>query len=262
MSGDAVRNRLAVVTGASSGIGKELAKLAAQHGNDVIVAADEPAIHNVRDELQSETVTVESIECDLGTAHGVDELIAKIGSRPVGLLMANAGIGIGGKFLDQPFDAHKSVIDVNVTGTAALVHAVGSKMRYAGEGRILITGSIVDDIPGPYNIVYNASKAFIDNFGFALRDELKDSGVTVTCLMPGLTDTAFFERAGMEDTGVGRTDLKDDPADVAQDGYRAMMAGEAGVVGGNFMNKVQSVFSELLPEPLLAAMHRQIAKPR
>ncbi len=255
-------NRLAVITGASSGIGLELARIAAQHGNDLIIASDEEAIHDVATQLRSDIVKVNSVQCDLGTQSGIEILVKAIGDRPVGLLMANAGTGLGGKFLDQKFDHAKPVIDVNVTGTVSLIHKIGRQMRDTGEGRILITGSIVDDIPGPYNLLYNASKAFIDNFGYGLAQELKDSGVTVTCLMPGLTDTDFFERADMEDTFVGRTDLKDDPADVAKDGYRAMMAGELGVVGGNFLNKLQSVFSDILPEGLLATMHERIAKPR
>ncbi|MGB3740160.1 MAG: SDR family NAD(P)-dependent oxidoreductase [Pontixanthobacter sp.] len=255
-------NRLAIVTGASSGIGLELAILAAKHGNDLVIAANEAEIETVAQELQRDSISVEAVQCDLETADGVQKLIDAIGDRVPGLLMANAGTGKGGKFLDVAFDEHKSVIDLNVTGTVSLIHAMGQRMRDAGAGRILITGSIVDDIPGSYNSLYNASKAFIDNFGFALRDELKDAGVTVTCLMPGLTDTQFFERADMEDTFVGETQLKDDPADVAADGYRAMMAGEAGVVGGNFLNKLQSIFSEVLPEPVLAAMHRYIAKPK
>lgn len=259
---NSVQNRLAVITGASSGIGHELARIAARHGNDLVIASDEDAIHTVAEELRTSAISVQAVKADLGSKTGLETLIKAIGIRTPDILMANAGMGLGGQFLDNEFGEMKPIIDLNVTGTIALIHDTGRKMRVAGSGRILITGSIVDDIPGPYNLLYNASKAFIDNFGFGLREELKDSGVTVTCLMPGLTDTDFFERADMTDTMIGQTKLKDDPADVAADGYRAMMAGEAGVIGGNFLNQVQSVFSELLPDPVLAAMHKKIAEPR
>ena len=253
---------LAVITGASTGIGYELAKIAAGDGYDLIIASDEAEINDRRHDFGVFGVEVKGVRADLGTEAGVDKLLDCIGNRPVALLMANAGIGAGGAFLDQDFHRAKDVVDLNVTGTISLIHAVGRRMRARGEGRILITGSIADDIPGSFNLVYNASKAFVDSFAQGLRNELKDSGVTVTCLMPGPTDTEFFERADMLDTSVGQDEKKDDPADVAADGYRAMMAGEAGVVAGSFMNKVQSLFSNILPDNILAQMHRQMAEPK
>jgi len=255
--GDAMgRTRgLAVVTGASSGIGLELARLCRGAGFDLILCAEEPEVQAAAAELGAEAV-----QADLSTRAGVGVLLDAIGDRPVEALLANAGVGLGGQFLDQDIHASLNVVNVNVGGTVTLVHAIGRRMRDAGTGRILVTGSIAGFMPGSYQAVYNASKAFLDSFAYALRDELTDSGVTVTCLMPGPTDTEFFDRAGMEETPVGEDDDKDDPAMVARKGFDAMMKGESGVVSG-FMNKVQSVFSGLLPDPVLARMHRRMAEP-
>lgn len=155
----------------------------------------------------------------------------------------------------------KNVVDTNVTGTISLIHNVGRKMRARNEGRILITGSIAGYIPGSFQAVYNGTKAFLDSFSWALANELKDSEVTVTCLMPGPTDTEFFRRAKMEDTDVGRNDHKDDAGKVARQGYKAMMKGEHGVVAGSFMNKVQATFAGIIPDSILAEMHRKMAEP-
>ena len=252
---------LAIVTGASSGIGRELARLVAADGYDLLIAANEPEIEEAARDVKG-AGAVETVQCDLGTEHGVQELVDAVRGRAVAVLMANAGTGVGGLFLDQDFTQAKDVIDVNVTGTISLIHTIARGMRDRGAGRILITGSIVDDIPGPYNLIYNASKAFIESFGYGLRNELKDTNVSVTILMPGLTDTKFFERADMEDTGVGQSSLKDDPADVARDGYEAMKNGEAAQVGGNFTNSIQSALSKVLPDTLLAEVHRHMAKPK
>jgi Short-chain dehydrogenases of various substrate specificities len=251
---------LAVVTGASTGIGYELALCCARDGYDLVVAADEAAIEGAAVRFREEGVPAEPVVADLATAEGVERLLAAIGDRPVDLLLANAGRGLGHGFLDQSLDDIRRVVDTNVTGTLLLVHAVGRRMRAAGSGRILLTGSIAGFMPGSFQAVYNATKAFVDSFAWALRNELKDSGVSVTCLMPGPTDTAFFERAGMEDTKVGASDSKEDPAKVAAVGYQAMMKGEAGVVSG-FSNKIQAAMAHLLPADMLAQMHRKMAEP-
>src|ERR687883_491574 len=220
---------LAIVTGASSGIGYELAKCCADHGFDLLIAADEPAITEAAQDFRTLGAAVETVEADLATLDGVDRLCAAAKGRPVEVLLANAGHGLGHGFLDQDFDDVRHVIDTNITGTLYLIQKVGRDMRARGSGRILITGSIAGFIPGAYQAVYNGTKAFIDSFSFALRHELADTGVTVTCLMPGATETEFFERAGMEDTKVGQS-KKDDPADVAKAGFEAMMKGEGDVV--------------------------------
>jgi short-subunit dehydrogenase len=251
---------LAVVTGASTGIGFELARCCVEDGYDAIVCSNEPEIEAAAAEFRSGGATVETVQADLGTETGIDALVAGIGDRPVDALIANAGIGLGGAFLDQDLRAAESIVNVNVNGTIALIHKVGRRMRERGEGRILIVGSIAGYLPGSFQAVYNGTKAFLDNFSMALRNELKDSGVTVTCLMPGATDTEFFERADMLDTPVGRSDSKADPADVARQGYEAMKAGKSGVVTG-FMNKVQTMFAGIIPETVLAEMHRRSAEP-
>jgi len=251
--------RLALVTGASTGIGYELAILCAKDGFDLIVVADEPEIQEAAKQFQNYGVEVHAVQADLATREGVDKFYNAAQGRPVDALLANAGHGLGGSFLDQDFDDVKHVIDTNVTGTVYLIQKTGRDMRARGQGRILITGSVAGYTPGTYNAVYNASKAFIDSFSFALRAELEDSGVTVTCLMPGATETEFFERAGMEDTKIGQS-KKDDPVDVAQVGYEAMMNGEGDVVSG-FKNKVMSTVASVTPSGVLAEQHKKKAAP-
>jgi short-subunit dehydrogenase len=199
------------------------------------------------------------VQADLATTKGVDKLYAAIKGRDVDALLANAGHGLGKGFLDQDFDDIRHVIDTNITGTIYLIQKVGRDMRKRGKGRILVTGSIAGFIPGTFQAVYNGTKAFIDSFSFALRAELKDTGVTVTCLMPGATETDFFERADMLDTKVGQA-KKDDPADVAQVGFDAMMAGKGDVVSG-WHNKLQTAMAAVTPAGMLAEQHRKQAEP-
>lgn len=251
---------LAVVTGASTGIGRELALICAADGHQLILCADEPALEEVAVEIRNTGGRVESVRADLATEEGVEALLRQVADRPIDYLLANAGVGLGDAFLDQDFTDIRGLIDLNVLGTTLLLHHVGRGMRQRGRGRVLVTGSIAGLIPGSFQAVYSASKAYLDSLSYALRNELKDSGVTVTCLMPGPTDTAFFDRAHMEDTPIGEDDHKDDPAMVARKGYDAMMRGESGVVTG-FMNKVQAMFSGLIPDSVLAQMHRRKAEP-
>jgi short-subunit dehydrogenase len=251
---------LAVVTGASSGIGLELAKCCAADGYDLLIAADEPQIHDAAGQVATQYgVSVEAILADLATLEGVDRLYAATGGRPVAALLANAGRGLGHAFLDQNFDDIRHVIDTNVTGTLYLIHKVGRDMRARGDGRILITGSIAGFMPGTFQAVYNGTKALLDSFSFALRAELKDSGVTVTCLMPGVTETEFFERADLLDTRMGAG--KKQPADeVAKIGFEAMKNGEGDVVAG-WNNKLRAAISSVTPSGALAEQHRRMAEP-
>jgi short-subunit dehydrogenase len=252
---------LAVVTGASTGIGFELAKHCAEKGFDLVIAADEPAIHDAGEILKRHGTTVEVVEADLATNQGVDRLyeVTMAHGRPVDALLANAGRGLGHGFLDQDFDEAMRVVDTNITGTLYLLHRFGRDMRQQGHGKILITGSIAGFMPGSFQAVYNGTKAFLDSFSYALRDELKDSGVTVTCLMPGATETPFFERAGMLDTKVG-SEEKDDPAEVASEGFDAMMKGEGGVIYG-MKNKAAVAVSRVMSSERLAGQHREMAAP-
>jgi short-subunit dehydrogenase len=251
--------KLAIVTGASTGIGYELAIQCAKHGYNLVVAADEPLIHEAADVFRKEDVNVDALELNLATTEGCDRLIAALNGRPVDALLANAGRGLGRGFLIQDWVDIRYVIDTNVTGTVYLVHKIARGMHARGEGRILITGSIAGFMPGTYQAVYNATKAFLDSFSFAIRAELKDTGVTVTCLMPGATETDFFERADMMDTKVG-TAKKDDAADVAKTGFEAMMNGKGDVVTG-WHNKLQSAIAAITPAGMLAERHRKMAAP-
>jgi len=250
---------LALITGASSGIGYELAAICAQEGFDLVIAADDPGIEEAGTAFRGFGANVDTVYTDLAALDGVDRLLGTLNGRPVDALLANAGHGLGGGFLDQDFDEVRHVVDTNVTGTIYLVQQVGRAMRSRGQGRILLTGSIAGFMPGTYQAVYNGTKAFIDSFSFALRAELKDTGVTVTCLMPGATETEFFERAGMTDTKVGQQ-KKDDPADVARVGFEAMQRGDGDVVSG-WKNKLQTAIASVTPAGMLAEQHRKMAEP-
>jgi short-subunit dehydrogenase len=251
--------KLAVVTGASTGIGLELARLCARDGYDLIIAADEPLITDAARELSHQGVACTPVQCDLATSEGVRQLTDAIGDRPVDVLLANAGRGLGKAFLDQDLEQALAVVHTNIDGTVRLIFNVGRQMRSRGQGRILITGSIAGLMPGTFQAVYNGSKAFLDSFSVALSNELKDSGVTVTCLMPGATETDFFDRADMLDTKVGSGE-KANAADVAKTGYEAMMNGELKVVAG-FANQVRAAISHVAPDSTLAQMHRGMAEP-
>jgi uncharacterized protein len=250
---------LAIVTGASSGIGFELARICAEKGYDLLLAADRP-LDEVTRGAHALGVNVDAVQVDLSTLAGVEAVFAALKGRVPSLLLANAGHGLGKGFLDQDFEDARHVIDTNITGTVYLIHRIGNAMRTAGRGRILITGSIAGFMPGAFQAVYNGSKAFIDSFSWALRNELQDTGVSVTCLMPGVTDTEFFERADLLDTAVGSSDKKMDPAEVAKIGFDAMMDGEGDVVAG-LKNRLQVAMANVTPSAMLAEKHRRMAEP-
>ncbi|MCT8266290.1 SDR family NAD(P)-dependent oxidoreductase [Afifella sp. JA880] len=251
--------RFAVVSGASSGIGLELARCCAENGFDLLIVADEPEIDDAAAELSVLGHQAHAVKADLSTIEGVEKVYAACQGRPVDVLLANAGRGLGHGFLDQDFDDVRRVVDTNITGTLYLLHRIGRDMRARNEGRILITGSIAGFMPGTFQAVYNGTKAFLDSFSFALRNELKDTDVTVTCLMPGPTETEFFDRADMQDTKVGQQ-KKDDPAMVARLGFEAMMKGESDVVTG-WKNRAQAMAAHVMPAEQLAEMHRGMAEP-
>lgn len=252
--------KFAIVTGASSGIGRELAHIAAISGYDLLVAADEPEIYDAATDFRRHGVRVDAIETDLAMLEGVNQLLMAAGGRQVDVLCANAGRGLGHAFLQQAVDDWRRVVDTNITGTAYLLQRVLTDMVAAKTGRVLVTGSIAGFIPGSFQAVYNGSKAFIDSFADALRNELKEiSGITITTLMPGPTETEFFERANMMDTKVG-TQEKDDAAKVARNGWDAMMKGQAHIVSG-LQNKLQAAAAHITPASVLAEQHRKLAEP-
>lgn len=254
----------ALVTGASSGIGRELAREFAEHGFDLVITAEDPAIHQAAAELNAaDGVRVEAVQVDLRDPEGVNELWRRVtdGGRRLDAAALNAGVGAGGEFADSTrLPDEMSIVDLNVRSTVHLAKLVSGQMAHHGGGRILFTSSIASTMPGTYQAVYNASKSFVQSFALALRDELKDRGVTVTSLMPGPTDTEFFERAHMEDTRVG-AGAKDDPADVARDGFEALMAGEERVVSHSARTRLQGRVGRVLPDRAKAAMHRRMAEP-
>ena len=253
---------IAVVTGASSGIGLELARVFAEHDFDLLIAAEDAGIHAAAETLRSGGGPVEAEQVDLATREGVDRLYRRIRElgRPLDAIALNAGVGVGGPFVDNDLEDELRLIALNVTGVVQLAKYVIRDMVVRGEGRVLFTSSIAADIPAPFLAVYGASKAFELSFAEALRDELKDTGVTVTALQPGPTDTDFFRRARMQDTKVG-TAKKDDPAEVARQGFEALMAGKDHVVAGSVMNRVQDAVAQVLPEPRKAALHRKQSEP-
>jgi short-subunit dehydrogenase len=250
--------KLAIVTGASSGIGLEIAKLAAQDGYDLIVAADTPFVE-AGPALKDLGSNVEQVEGDLATQNGLDQLLQRIGDRPVDVLVANAGHGLGHGFLDQSPAEWQHVINTNITGTLLLIQPIVRRMVQRGQGKVLITGSIAGHLAGSFQAVYNGSKAFIDSFAAALNEEIKDSGVTVTCLKPGATETNFFHRAELDDTKVGQA-KKDDPADVAKAGWDAMQKGEPAVIYG-LKNKMQVAAAGMMTDATTAKLHRAQAEP-
>jgi uncharacterized protein len=254
---------LAVVTGASSGIGYELAKQFATNGFDLIVCAEDDAIVTAARELDGLGASAEAVQADLAGPAGVELLYGRItaAGRPVAAIALNAGIGMGGAFAtDTDLEQELTIVDLNCRSTVHLAKLVGADMVARDEGRMLFTSSIASTMPGSFQAVYNASKSFVQSFALALRNELKDTGVTVTALMPGPTDTEFFERADMLDTKVGAGD-KDDPADVARDGFEALMNGDERAVSASLTTRLQGKGSRLLPDSAKAAMHRRMAEP-
>lgn len=255
---------LALVTGASSGIGRELALLLAAEGYDLVITAEDDALDDARAEVEAAGAgTVEAPCLDLTRDEDVDTLVRYVRETGRGLDIAalNAGVGAGGAFAtDTALADELRIIDLNVRSTVHLAKHVTRDMVRRDHGRILFTSSIAATIPGSYQAVYNASKSFVQSFALALRDELRETAVTVTALMPGPTDTEFFARADMLDTHVGAGE-KADAATVAADGYAALMDGDERVVSGDLSTRAQALASHVLPDRVKAALHRRQAEP-
>jgi len=254
--------QLAVVTGASSGIGLALAHEFAKHDFDLVLAAEDHEVARVATDLSAKTGYVVPVQTDLATFEGVERLAAAIEDtgRPVAAAAINAGVGVGGAFVEGRLEDHLRLVELNVTSSVHLAGRLLPAMVAKGEGRLLFTSSIAAVMPGPYTSTYNASKAFLLSFAEAIRVELEDAGVSVTTLMPGPTATNFFERAGIEDTKLGQS-KKDDPADVARQGYEAMMAGKDHVVAGSMKNKAAVAASKVMPAAATAKVHAVLGKP-
>ncbi|MGR6965440.1 SDR family NAD(P)-dependent oxidoreductase [Geodermatophilus sp. URMC 61] len=253
---------LALVTGASSGIGLELARQFAEHGFDLVVNAEDAELTTAAEQLRATGTTVQSVQADLRTPEGAQAVYDAVTAtgRPLAAAALNAGVGKGGPFVENPLEDELAIIDLNVRSTVVLAKSVLRDMAARGEGRVLFTSSVASTMPGPHQAVYNASKSFVQSFAEALATELRDTGVTVTSLMPGPTDTEFFERGDLMDTKLGQGP-KDDPAQVAKQGFEAMMAGRDKVLGGSVMSKAQAVVNSVLPDRLKSAGHAKMAEP-
>jgi uncharacterized protein len=255
----------AVVTGASSGIGYELARVFAKNGYDLLVTSGSDGAEEAARDFGSLGTEVQSVQADLATYEGVEKLWQAIQAtgRPVDAIAINAGVGVGGKFAETDLQQELNLIQLNVTSIVHLAKYVVRDMLARGSGRILFTSSIAGTMPTPLEAVYGASKAFGLSFSQSLRHELKDSGITVTALQPGPTDTNFFHRAGMDDTKVGSEGkYTNDPAEVAQQGYDALMAGEDHVFSSSMKTKVQGELGKFMPESVKAKMHEKQAEPK
>ena len=253
---------LAVVTGASSGIGRELAKQLAKNGFDLLVNAEDDRLDAAAAELRGYGAWVRAVRADLRTAEGVEKVYTAVTAigRPVDVAALNAGVGQGGAFLDNDLADELDIIDLNITSTVRLAKRILRDMAVRDEGKVLITSSIAATVPGSFQAVHNASTSFLQSFGEALQNELKYTGITITVLMPSPTETDFFRRAGMRDTKVGASP-KDDPAQVAEQGFRALVKGDAKILAGALGTRAQGVAATVLPDRLKAAAHRQMAKP-
>jgi short-subunit dehydrogenase len=257
------RGQLAVVTGASSGIGAELARLFADDGYDLVIVADEPRINDVAEELTKAGVTVEPLQSDLRDPHDVERVheVVTAGGRIPAAVALNAGIGRAGRFVDGELKADLDIIDVNVRSTVHLAKLLLRDMARADFGRALFTSSVVAMMPGSYQTMYNASKSFIQSFAEGLHDEFRGTGVSITALMPGPTDTEFFRRASMHDTLLGRMPFKDDPAKTAKQGYDALMRGDEKVIASSLTSKLTGAVAHVLPDSVKAAANRLIVTP-
>jgi short-subunit dehydrogenase len=251
----------AIVTGASSGIGLELAKQFVAHDFDVLMVAEDDGIVSAAASVGDGSAT-EALQLDLTRRDAVEALWAHVqaSGRAVDAVAINAGVGNAGAFVDTSLAADVELIELNVVSAVHLAKRVLPAMVARRQGRVLFTSSVAATMPGPYYATYAASKAFVQSFAEAVRDEVADSGVTITALMPGPTDTNFFARARMWGSKADEGP-KDDPAVVARDGFEALMAGKDHVVAGAARNTVQAVLGKVLPQKLTAKVHGQQAEP-
>ncbi len=245
--------KTALITGGTSGIGKELAKLFAKDQyNLIIVARDQGELDSTAAELGNSGIQVETIAKDLSNMDEAFALCQEIGERQIDVLVNDAGQGVYGLFKDNDIERELDIIHLNICATVILTKHIVKQMAVRGEGKILNLGSVAGKLPGPWQAVYHATKAFVLSFTTAIREEMKDSGITFTALMPGITDTDFFNKAGMNDSKVLQDeDVKADPVVVAKDGYEALMAGKDRVISG-FKNKLEVNAANLMPDSAVA----------
>lgn len=257
-------NQLALVTGASSGIGRSLAKELAGRGYDVVICSAGERLDSAARELRSLGAEVLEVQADLATREGVAELWRQVeaSGRTVDVACINAGVGVGGLFAETDLDEELNMVELNCAGTVQLAKYVIRDMRQRGEGKVLFTASIAGEMVAPREAVYAATKAFVLSFAHSLRYELKDTGVTVTALQPGPTDTDFFHRAGMDNTQVGSEGKSESqPDDVAKQGIEALLDGKDHVYAASAKTKLEGMMANAVPGAVKGAMHEKMAKP-
>ena len=257
-------NGLAVVTGASSGIGYNLAKELASQGYDLIVCSAGDRLEAAASEFGAFGHQVMAVSADLATTEGVDKLwkACEAAGAPLDVACINAGVGVGGQFVDTDLQEELNIINLNCSHTVHFAKHVVKQMVARGQGKILFTASIAGEMVAPREAVYAASKAFVLSFAHSLRYELKDTGVSVTALQPGPVDTDFFHRAGMDDTDAGTKGKMDsEPDDVAKQGLKALFAGDSHVYAASFKTKFEGAVANLIPGELKGKMHDDMAKP-
>jgi uncharacterized protein len=257
-------NKLAMVTGASSGIGYWLAKDLGRRGYDLLICSGSDRLDAAVEDFENVGVAVTHIAADLSTREGVEKLwqaFTALG-RSLDVACLNAGIGVGGLFAETDLDTELKMVALNCSGLVDLAKRVVGHMLPLGVGNILITASIAGEMVAPREAVYAATKAFDLSFAHSLRHELKDTGINVTALQPGPTDTNFFHRAGMDDTQVG-TDGKQEsqPEDVARQGLDALFAGKDHVYAASLKTKMEGMLANVVPGAVKGAMHEKMAKP-
>jgi short-subunit dehydrogenase len=255
------QTKTALITGGTSGIGKELAKLFAQDGyNLIIVARDQSELDSTETELQALGVQVSTISKDLSKMEEAFALCQEV-TQQVDVLVNDAAQGVYGLFMDNDIERELDIVHLNICATVILTKHFAQQMASRGEGKVLNLGSIASKLPGPWQAVYHGTKAFVYSFTMAIRQEMKDSGVTFTTLMPGVTDTDFFNKAGMNESRIVQDkDAMSNPADVAKDGYEALMAGDDYVISG-FKNKVMVGSANLMPDSAVTKMMDEQQKP-
>jgi len=257
------RKKFALITGATSGIGLELAKLFARdQSNLILVARDEQNLNATAEMLRAEGVEVVTISTDLFIAGNAQEVYHQVSALAlqVEVLVNDAGQGVYGKFTDNELERELDIIQLNISSLVTLTKLFLKDMVSRGSGRILNVASVAGKAPGPYQAVYHGTKAFVHSFNEAIRNELKDTGVSVTSLLPGATDTDFFNKADMLESKIVQQGDLADPAVVAKDGYEALLAGKDMVVSG-FKNKVQVALGNVTPDSMQAAQMEKVQEP-
>ncbi|MBS1303987.1 SDR family oxidoreductase [Loktanella sp. SALINAS62] len=255
---------LALITGASSGIGMEFARYHASRGGDLIITARSgDKLDALKAELETaHRVSVQTIALDLGTPDGAADLAEQVSGQPIDILINNAGFGGHGQHIDRDLVREQAMIDLNVKALVTLSHNIGQQMALRGSGRILNVGSTAGMMPGPLQAVYFASKAFVRSYSLALAHELAPKGVTVTVLAPGYVKTGFADVADLQGTNLVKSGAAT-PEQVARFGYDAMMKGKLHVINDRKLDIALNWIFPLLPlRAVLAGVYRMQKKQR